>query len=138
MKIKNDSYSPTFISDQASFRLLAQTFSEVFMVVDALDECPKDERSNIIQFISEITKELAHIKVFVTSRWEMDIVDAFKSNNTPTIKIKADSVAADIQTYVTAATTQLRKGRFGKRLYIRSDALEEKIIRTLTDKAEGM
>ena len=138
LRFKHDSYHSSTASTQDSFISLARTFDEVFLVIDALDECPKDERSHIIQFITEVTNTLPRTKVFVTSRRESDIVDAFESSNTPTIKIEAENVAADIKLFVTTEVNRLRRGYGGKRLQLQNDTLEERIIRILTDKAEGM
>lgn len=138
LKFKHDSYHSSSASSQDSFISLATTFNEVFLIIDALDECPKDERPHIIQFITEVTDKLPRAKIFVTSRRESDIVDAFESSNTPTIKIEAENVAADIKLYVTDEVNRLRRGYGGKKLQLQNDSLEEEIIRTLTDKAEGM
>lgn len=138
LKFKNNSYSPSSASNKASFISLARTFDEIFVVIDALDECPKEKRATIIQFITAVTDELPRIKIFVTSRRELDIIGAFEDSDTPAIRIEAENVAADIEQFVTTEVRQLRGGYSGRKLYIQSDALEEKIITTLTDNAEGM
>ena len=57
---------------------------------------------------------------------------------TPIIEIEAGSVAADISSYVRSEVKRLRDGYDGKRLYLKNDTLEMTIVRTLTEKAEGM
>jgi hypothetical protein len=57
---------------------------------------------------------------------------------TPIIQIEAGSVAADTSSYVRSETKRFRDGYYGKRLCVKSDALEMTIVRTLTEKAEGM
>jgi hypothetical protein len=108
------------------------------VVIDALDECPEHERYHIIAFIAKIVTTLPCAKVFVTSRRESDIVRAFEDSKAPTIQIRAENVAADIGLYVHSEVKKLRKGCHGKKLHLNSDTLEEKIILTLTEKAEGM
>ena len=83
-------------------------------------------------------KSIPCAKVFITSRKESDITEAFKREKAPIIEVKAENVAEDIRRYVGTEVKRLRAGYNGKRLYIGSDTLEDKIIRALTDKAEGM
>jgi ankyrin repeat domain-containing protein 50 len=137
LKFKRDSLSLSDTIKQASFISLAETFEEVFLVIDALDECPKTERHEIIGFINKVVTGLPRAKVFVTSRREEDIVTAFE-DGTHTIQIKTENVTADVELYVRSEVKKLRKGENGKKLYLSSDALEGKIIRELTEKAEGM
>lgn len=98
------------------------------MVVDALDECPQGERPHIISFITEVMKALCCAKIFVTSGREPDIIRAFEENNTPTIQIQAENVAGDIKTFVCGEVQKLRKGFHGRKLYLTSDVLEERVI----------
>jgi hypothetical protein len=53
---------------------------------------------------------------------------------TPIIQTEAESVVADVLTYVRSETKRLRDGYHGKRLYVKSDALEMTIVRTLTER----
>lgn len=138
LKFKHDSLSPSTASTPDTFISLAKGFEKVFVVIDALDECPKRERPDIIGSVIKIVNALPCIKVFITSRRELDIVDVFENGSTPTIQIKAESVAEDIELYVREEVMKLRKGHYGKRLWIESNELEEKITSTLTKKAEGM
>jgi len=113
-------------------------FKELYVVVDALDECPQSERPHIISFITETIKAFRCAKIFVTSRRELDIIRAFEENHTPTIQIQAENVAGDIETFVRSEVQKLRKGYHGRKLYLTSDVLEARVIQTLTEKAAGM
>lgn len=137
-RVKQDSLDPTMIGNRDSFVSVALDFDEMFLIIDALDECVKDKRHHLLGFIKAIGESLPCAKVFVTSRHEQDISEVFEGLTTPTIQIEARSVAADISKYVSSETKRLRKGYNGKRLYVSSDALEEKIITILTEKADGM
>lgn len=138
LKLKHDSQAPSTATAQELFIELARTFNEVFIVIDALDECLRDERHQILKFICEAGKSLPCAKIFVTSRRENDIVTAFKDNNIPTIEIKAKNVAEDIRLFVEVQVDLLRQGIHGKKLFLNSSALADKVIATLTNKAEGM
>ena len=140
LKFKYDSLSPSTACKQESFIKLAEDldFKEVYVVIDALDECPERERHHVIRFITEVISCLRCAKIFVTSRRESDIVRAFEESSTPTIQIKTESVAADIEGFVQSEVKKLRNGYHGKKLYVTDDILEAKIIHTLTEKADGM
>ena len=137
LKYKQDSHSPSAACTVDSFCEVGQTFDTVIIVVDALDECPREERDKIIGFITTCVSNL-HAKALVASRREGDILEAFQSSNIPKIEIQADNVMGDIQIFVCDEVKRLREGYHGKRLYIKDDALEETVIRSLTDKSEGM
>ena len=117
---------------------LAECFQEVFLVIDALDECPKSQRPYVIGFITEVISSLPCAKIFIMSRRESDIVRAFESSNTPTIQIRAENVAADIERFVCSEVDKLRQGYHGKKLHLNSSACERRIINTLIEKADGM
>jgi hypothetical protein len=140
LQIMHDARSPSLVGSPEYFLSLAENFSEVFVVFDALDECPEEKRHDILGFITEVvTMPAPHcIKVFATSRREMDIMEAFEKTHVPTIQISADSVAADIETFIRSKVEELRSGQHGKTLYVTSDELQENIIETLARKADGM
>ena len=140
LQIMHDARSPSLIGSQECFLSLSESFSEVFVVLDALDECPEQERPDILGFITGVvtTPGPCRIKVFATSRREMDITEAFVKNNVPTVQILAENVAADIETFARSRVEELQSGQPGKTLHITSVVLKETIIETLATKAEGM
>jgi ankyrin repeat domain-containing protein 50 len=138
LRNKQESLSPSTIGNQESFALIAQQFHELFLVVDGLDECPRAQRPPVLGFLSAVVEGSPRVKIFVTSRRETDLVQGFGKLTAPTIELEAESVAADISKYVTDEIKVLREGHNGKRLYLKSSALELEIINTLTTKAEGM
>jgi hypothetical protein len=138
LKVKQDAMDPSQLGNQESFITVASEFREVVVIIDALDECPKDARNRILGFLSGVANNLPCAKVFVTSRRERDIEEAFMKLKTPIIEVEAGSVAADISSYVRSEVKRLRNGYDGKRLYLKNYALEMTIVRTLTEKADGM
>jgi ankyrin repeat domain-containing protein 50 len=138
LRLKHDSRHPSAVGNQDSFVTIAQDFKEVFLVIDGLDECPREKRPLVLGFISGVVDTLPRAKVFVTSRPEPDIMRAFARPATSRIEVRAKSVAADILKYVEDETKRLHDGYNGKKLYVQSKALEQKIVATLTEKAEGM
>ncbi|KAH8726167.1 hypothetical protein GQ44DRAFT_187871 [Phaeosphaeriaceae sp. PMI808] len=140
LQIKDDALSPSLVGTQERFVSLIEDLSEVFIVFDALDECPKRERKDILSFVTGVVTALVpcRVKVFATSRREMDIAKAFQDKNIPTIQIQAENVVTDIQTFARSQVEKLRTGEHGKALYVTSDDLTERIIQTLISKADGM
>jgi hypothetical protein len=56
--------------------VLMKTFEDVFIVIDDLDECPRNgERVEILPLISEMRSRSPNLHLLVTSRPEPDIVD---------------------------------------------------------------
>ncbi|KAF2805686.1 uncharacterized protein BDZ99DRAFT_109722 [Mytilinidion resinicola] len=140
LKTKHDALSPSLVGNQENFVSLIEDLSQVYVVFDALDECPEREREDILGFITGIVTARigCHVKVFVTGRNEMDIAKAFEDKQIPTIQIRAKNVATDIETFARSQVEKLQAGEHGKTLYITSVELKEKIVRTLATKAEGM
>jgi hypothetical protein len=140
LQIKDDAQSPSLVGTQERFVSLIEDLSQVYVVFDALDECPERERKDILGFITSIvtTPTPCRVKVFVTSRREMDIAKAFEDKHIPTIQIRAENVAADIETFARSQVEKFRIGEHGKTLYVTSDDLKEKIVHTLAMKADGM
>lgn len=128
----NNNLGPSAAGSSESYIKLASQFKHVFLVIDALDECPKSERRYILDFIAQTAKACA--KVFLTSWHELDIKDALEAMNTPMIGIKTDDVSPDIERFVNDRVKELRN----KELHVKSNALERKIVESLTAKAEGM
>jgi hypothetical protein len=141
LQIKDDALPQSTIGTQDHIFSLIEDLPEVYLVFDALDECPEQEREQILGFITNILtleSTSCRVKVFATSRPEPDISDAFEKHNVPTIKIMADNVKSDIETYTRSQVEILRNGKNGKTLHVTSDSLKEKIVQTLTAKADGM
>lgn len=115
------------------FLAIIRQLGHVYFVVDALDECSLDERENLCKFLLSITTDTKQglVKLFVTSRRESDIEQAFQQKVIPTIEIEAAKVDRDIEVYVKAQIQlRLRNGL--------NTALKNKILSVLTSKAGGM
>lgn len=140
LRTKHDALPSSLMGTQETFRSLIEDLSQVYMVFDAIDECPEQERGDILGFITGIVtaQVQCHVKVFVTSRNEMDIAKAFGDRHIPTIQIQTENVTADIETFARSQVEKLQAGENGKTLYVTNDELKEKIVRTLATKAEGM
>ena len=133
----NDS-QPKYDELRIVFLATAQQFGVIFFVVDALDECPLDARKHLCNFflsIASTTTGQGVVKLFIMSRKEPDIDLAFQQKSIPMIEIQAAKVDSDIEVYVKA---QIELRLQDHRLYLRNMALKDKILFTLTAKADGM
>jgi ankyrin repeat domain-containing protein 50 len=132
---------PAFDKYKDNLFRLANSFDQIFVVLDALDECQQEEenrisnREQIMDFIFDLTDRTPCTKIFLTSRREIDIKDALTRHQTPTIQIEVKSVAEDINAYVSDHVEDLLKV---KKLKLGRPALKEKIVKMLVSNAEGM
>ena len=125
---------------QDMFLATVQQFNSVFLVLDALDECSLDQRTDLCEFFTsmvELTTGTGHglIKLFVASRKELDIERAFLRRSFPTIEVEAKKVDSDIQLYVQA---QIEKLLHDGSLNLNNIMLKDKILTALTTNAGGM
>ena len=125
---------------KAVFLEIRRKVGRILFVLDALDECPLDQRKELCEFLlsiaqTSLTSTEGIVKLFVTSRRESDIERAFQQQSIPTIEVEAAKVNNDINVYV-RAQIELRLENGSLRL--RNTALKEKILNTLTAKAGGM
>jgi hypothetical protein len=72
--------------------------NEIILLIDALDEC--SNRKDLIDFICKIPEEMRHIKIFITSRDELDIQEAFRPFTRLRIESHLDEIDQDIRYYI--------------------------------------
>ena len=114
---------------------IIEALGHVFIVVDALDECPQNgDREQLLAMISDMTsRSLDNLHVLVTSRREPDIEEALLSLLTvPAISLQGPQVDLDIKLHISSqlsADPRLKKW---------SKETKAKIENALTVKADGM
>ena len=106
-------------------------FPQVFIILDALDECK--EREELLGIIEGIINwKLKKLHILATSRMEREIEETLEPLATRQICIQSAIINADIQTYI------------GKRLQNDSKlrkwpaSVQAEIEKTLMDGADGM
>ncbi|KAF8451222.1 hypothetical protein BGX38DRAFT_1269487 [Terfezia claveryi] len=116
--------------------LLLKRYKHPAIVLDALDECPEETRSLIIEDLHSILDNATHpVKVFIASRHSLDIEDHLQ--DLLHVRIEARDNAEDIENYVTkelALRVQNKKLLRGKI----SPALKQLIKDVLLRDAHGM
>lgn len=118
---------------QDCLRRLVQTFGNVYIFLDALDEIPyghgRMEMLDILNDISEWSEPNLHM--LVTSRDEADIRDEFESAAVRMISMKNESVAKDIAAYISWYLRTHRRLRKWERHF-------DKIEAALARQADGV
>jgi Cdc6-like AAA superfamily ATPase len=129
-------------SDDALRRILQtmiQQAGEVWIVLDALDECQRREEFpdvGLLSWIKDLHKCHSNIHLLVTSRPEQDIKRAIErwAGSENIIQVQSDLVESDIQDYIHA---RVRGDGELKRWQSRPNVQSE-IEATLIKKADGM
>lgn len=95
---------PTLDNLLATLFVVAQKFGDVFIVADALDECPNNGiiREELLELIKDMsTRSSSNIHLLVTSRLESDIEELLLSlSTTRVIPIQGSPLEADIKSYI--------------------------------------
>ena len=111
----------------------------IYLVVDALDECPSTSgvvspRDRVLEFIEDLVDlHPPNLRICVTSRPEADILEAFGALASHTVSLHdEDGQKQDIVDYVTFAVYSDRK--------MRKWRAEDKqlVIDTISERADGM
>ena len=112
---------------------MCQRFDNVYIILDALDECPRGEKqSELMDVLVEIRKSLNRgFHLLVTSRDEPDIREALGTAPHEEIRMKNAGVDKDIAAYVSSKLDNDRTLR-------KWSAYHEKIREALTEGACGV
>jgi hypothetical protein len=137
----NEGYRPTSESLCEVFLQMISQAQEIYIVLDALDECrtrkgPLSEGLlTWIESLQDLKQRNVHL--LVTSRPEHDIESVLRKlaqSDEDIVPIQSDLIEDDIRSYV---HTRVRTGDRLKRWRSRPDVLDE-IQRVLMEKAQGM
>ncbi|THW70199.1 hypothetical protein D6D19_07968, partial [Aureobasidium pullulans] len=135
-KAKQEAREPASVSSVETFVEVAQSFQQIFVVIDGLDECPEEQRPAILDFIidaSGVTSSCT--KVFVSSRREGDIHSHFSFLKKPVIELEAGLITPDITKFV---REEVLRRRAVSELHIQEETLLEEVIQKLIEESNGM
>ncbi|ETS80817.1 hypothetical protein PFICI_08346 [Pestalotiopsis fici W106-1] len=127
--------------EQPSVSLLCSTFAtmveqagEIWIVLDALDECPR--RYDLLDWLRDLRANQKNAHVLVTSRPEQDIKSAIDRicTNQEIVTVQNELLKDDIRSYVQA---RVKEHESLSRWRNRPD-IQEEIEVVLVDKANGM
>jgi hypothetical protein len=119
-----DRRDPSLDNVRATLTSAIGTYSKVFVIVDALDECPGDGTRESL--LKELRGLALSVRLLVTSRDLPSIAQHF--HEAKRLDIFADH--RDVQEYV--------KGRIGRATSRAVTALQECVITKVAEKARGM
>jgi predicted ATPase len=128
--------SPPSINEFSSaLQSVTASYSQVFVLIDALDECQVSDRTRSI-FLSEIFNLQARqgINIFATSRFIPEIVDKFVGS--PSLEIRASK--GDLQIYLDAQVSNSElPGLDGHSTELREQIIED-IKTDIIEAVDGM
>ncbi|KAH0556319.1 hypothetical protein GP486_005756, partial [Trichoglossum hirsutum] len=113
---------------------ISKQFSKVFIFIDGLDECGKEEQSTILSMVHQMSRSHSPtVKILITSREEVVISESLKG--LPRLQVSAENIFSDITSFVEETVKwKIKSGA----LVIQDLSLESDIISTLVDGAQGM
>ncbi|CUS08785.1 unnamed protein product [Tuber aestivum] len=109
-------------------------FGKPFIILDALDEVPKDARESLLSWVSElmVDHKAESLSVLITSRPEADIVRSLESLADFTISLQSKIIDPDIRAYIQNSLA----GKDGFRKFTKEITIE--IEETLVSGSQGM
>ncbi|KAI0112386.1 hypothetical protein GGR51DRAFT_546978 [Nemania sp. FL0031] len=129
----NGNRQPSIEALQNCLRQMIEEFNQVFLILDALDEC--EEREDLIDSINEITGwGLQTLHILTTSRMEGDIIDGLNVTEEQKLHIQSDLIEEDIRAYIYARLQMDKK----LRRWRKDKKDQEAIVGTLMEKSDGM
>lgn len=111
-----------------------ESYDEVFLLIDALDECPEDGevRQNVMECLNRLSLTAPKLKIFATSRELFDIRDYMTELEAEHLSVSRHPVDRDIRKYI---ATQLSRD---PRLARLDEATKTLVENTISQKADGM
>lgn len=116
---------------QALLADLFQIYSQITLVVDALDECDPKTRLDFIDILDMLAASSTPVKILISSRGDRDI--KHRLENGPNLEIRDDN-QSDIAMFVKHEITASEKFWRGEISF----ELKESICETLVAKSKGM
>ncbi|KAH6964615.1 hypothetical protein DER45DRAFT_557035 [Fusarium avenaceum] len=129
---RNLSSEPDVDELRAQITRMASNFSQVLIVIDGIDECQEEVRSQLLASLVELADGSDNIGMAIFSRAEMDI-RARLETDFEDIKIEAHT--EDIATYVRA---EMERRRISGQLMINTMLIKDEIEHELITRAHGM
>ncbi|KAK8208092.1 hypothetical protein IWZ01DRAFT_454504 [Phyllosticta capitalensis] len=133
---------PTIQSLLRIFHAMVEKIGEVWIVLDALDECATRHdysSGELLPWVEQlmVSQKACNIHLLVTSRPEYDILDAFEGwvPSDSIVPIQSDTVADDIAAYIHKKVAELKLWKSKPKLRL---DLQPKIEDALLQKADGV
>lgn len=135
---KDDSSQPSIEVMCTTFETMAHMTGEVWIVLDALDECQTRNNTNaggLLNWIKSCkSSQRSNLHLIVMSRPEYDIKEALKECTDNQVPLQSASVTKDIRSYVRARVRQ----QDGLKRWRQRIEIQDEIETRLMEKANGM
>ncbi|CAH0004446.1 unnamed protein product [Clonostachys byssicola] len=110
----HDSYKPSIPPNQALLDCLRQTiraFDDVYILLDALDESPRDKhRVDVLQSLVDILEwQEPGLHILITSRDEIDIREGLNIPQSQILLLKNESIDDDIASFISKRLRESKK-----------------------------
>jgi hypothetical protein len=122
----------SFAESEALLFQLIRPYSRTFLVLDALDECDKSLRGQLIEVFNRLLSTAKGLSIFISSRRDADIKYQFEKK--ANVEIEATDNQNDIITFV---AERIESSQLKRRIKI-PENLQRDVIQTILDKSEGM
>jgi hypothetical protein len=121
---------PSTESLQDTLLQILGSFNQIYVVVDALDEC--NDREDILDWIEQMaSKTSIGLRLLVTSREEEDIAEQLRPLDPYHVEMRSDTILRDIEMYLDHILQ-------GDRKFNRWTSEKGEIKKRLLDSADGM
>lgn len=134
--LESKQQQPTLSDLSDTFFSILERCQQMYLVVDALDECStkySPEREGMFVLIEKLMdRKPVSVNTLVLSREEQDIADRLQYVNTQRVCIQNETVDADIRVHVRRLLAD------DSRLRNKSQLMKDGIEKTLVDGAHGM
>lgn len=111
-----------------------QTCGTVILIIDALDECLKRERTELYPFLKKFRDSGLDLHLLVTSRWEVDIQREMSSKGLCTYSLSLVDNEQHINVLTSYISTTLSSSDYDEW----KPHVKEKARQILESKADGM
>ncbi|KAL3302218.1 Pfs domain-containing protein, partial [Colletotrichum asianum] len=108
----------------------------ITLIIDAMDECNRDTRQDLLNFLVSLLEATTTMKVFVSSRDDRDIVH--KLDKYENLYLSSERNSKDIELFVRLETSRLVENGSLLRGSSRKEELRSKIINKLSSNAHGI
>lgn len=107
-------------------------FEDVYIMLDALDECSLDVRRKFLSMITQLRNyDDSSLHLLISSRRNIDLQEALRALYPLEISIDAECIVNDVKRYVQTEVQRSEKLRF-------FESLEPQIVDTVVQKSQGM
>jgi hypothetical protein len=107
-------------------------YDEAYLMFDAFDECSKEERQRVLNYLAQLSDKLDRVHTLTTSREEVDIHDCMVDMEAEEMSLAAHVVENDIRRYIASElANDARLKRF-------DSTLKDLIETELSQRSDGM